>query len=74
MVDDWNPDPKKFVTRMRKGEPTLVDKQIIAWRKWRKAKGEIETRGQARKDRKEARKRLARGSDKLVNIFGGEDE
>jgi hypothetical protein len=31
-----NPDPKKFVIKIRKGKPILVDKQIIRWRAARK--------------------------------------
>jgi hypothetical protein len=31
-----NPDPNKFVLKVRKGVPILVDKQIERWRKYRK--------------------------------------
>jgi hypothetical protein len=31
-----NPDPKKYVIKIRKGKPILVDKQIIRWRAARK--------------------------------------
>ena len=31
-----NPDPKKFVIRVRRGKAILVDRQILRWRKKRK--------------------------------------
>lgn len=31
-----NPDPKRYVIKVRRGKPILVDKQILRWRKKRK--------------------------------------
>lgn len=35
-----NPDPKRYVIRIRRGEPVLVDRQILRWRKHRYPKSE----------------------------------
>jgi hypothetical protein len=34
MID--NPDPRKYVIKIRRGKAILVDKQILRWRKKRK--------------------------------------
>jgi hypothetical protein len=46
-----NPNPKKYVVKIRRGKPILVDKQIIRWRTARRAAKLKEAASQEKKDR-----------------------
>jgi hypothetical protein len=37
-----NPNPKKYVIKIRRGKAILVDKQILRWRKRRKKAAQTE--------------------------------
>jgi hypothetical protein len=60
-------DREKYVVRVRRGKPILVDKQIL---KWRKARKKAEARAQAEQTQAELQSQLA---DVLSIKFFGEE-